>query len=295
MKIRAIFLCILAIFLIALILFLSGCTTDKTPIGSANTDEIDQAIVGDWIHKSVNVAIGSPPVSISGINISENGDIVDLAIETATGKLVKPNWTSPGHFIYASNGSCMLRANRIGFARGGTYSFEYKVKNSHLLFHDKSGAVPVLHSDYTKSEIGEIVTQPVHSYFEMALKDTVLVNSPVGHVPSAYASYLISNNHQPSLSIHSQSGSHRLLIHISNFQSNGIYILGSNTENFGEYSIWGGDTGIGYWTMEPNSGSVTLDSFDLQANACSGSLNFEVSDGQTRFIISGTFEIPVYE
>jgi len=295
MKNQTLFSFMFSAFIFVAILFLIGCTTDKTPTGIINTDEIDEAIVGDWIHESVNLAVGSAPVSISGIKISASGEIEDLAIETATGKLVKTNSPSPGYFIYASNGSCVLKANRIGFALGGTYSFQYKAENSHLQFYEQMGTVPVLRSDYTKSKVGEIVTQPVHSYFEMALKDTVLVNSPVGSFPSAYASYLIPNNHQPSLSIHSQSGPHRLHIHIGNFQSTGTYILGSNTENSGEYAIWGGDAGIGYWTLEPNSGSITLDSIDLSAYSCSGSFNFEVSDGQTTFMINGYFEIPVYE
>ncbi len=275
----------------AMILF-TQCVTDKTPLG--NIDQIDPAITGDWYHIRTHSAKGSPSESFHGIRIIEDGSIELLTVETATGKLVLSNSPSPGKFKSAYNGNFTLEVYNMGFYQlGGTYNSTFEVTGSNLYFKD-GNEIPILASNYIKSEIGNVITQPVQSDFEMMSGDTVIYNSPTGAIPSAYASYLTLTNNQVQLHIYARSGPHRLRISLNDFTGIGTYVLGTATNNDAEYGIWSGDAGIVYPINQPNAGNVAIENFDIDNQVCTGIFSFEV--GYREIIpISGNFNIPVYE
>lgn len=283
----------LATSIIFAILFSPACQTDKTPTGIG--ERISASLVGEWIHKTTPMAAGSPPEAVTGIRIYEDGKIVGLSVETATGKLVLPGTSSPGRFIHAYDGKFILEVyHRAFFMPGGTFHGAYQIENSQLSFDIRQDKVPFLASNYEKAQIGEVVTPPVHSYFEMNIGDTLLINSQISTSPSAYASYLVSNN-QPFLLIRSRSGRHHVIVHVEDFQGIGNYILGTNTDNFARYFIASGDVIKQFGTDQPDAGSITFNSFDLANNTCSGSYGFEVGFHNEMLTISGNFEIPVYD
>lgn len=216
-------------------IFFTGCITDKTPLG--NIDQIDPAIVGDWYHISTHSAKGYPSQSFHGIRIIEDGSIEPLTVETATGKLVLSNAPPPGKFKSAYNGNFILEVYNMGFYQfGGTYNSTFEVTGSNLYFK-YSNKIPILASSYLKSEIGNVITQPIQSDFKMMIGDTVIYNSPTGAIPSAYASYLILANNQIQLDIYAQSGPHHLRISLSDFSGIGTYELSTATNNEAEYGI----------------------------------------------------------
>lgn len=201
-------------------ILLTKCITDKTPL--RNTDIIDPAIVGDWYHVEEYSFAGYPPESITGIRITEEGIIQLLTIETATGKLVFSGTGSPGLFRQAYKGTFTLEVHNRGFYQiGGIYKSRYEIYNSQLIFKDFE-RIPIIASDYTRSEVGAVITQPIYSNFEIIIDDTVLYNSPTGSAPSAYASYLMINN-QPHLHIRAASGEHHLNIRLNNFSGSAWY------------------------------------------------------------------------
>ncbi len=163
-----------------------------------------------------------------------------------------------------------------------------------MLIFDNWKKTPILADQYIKSQVGKIVTAPIRSHFEMMVDDTLLLNSPLGAYPSAYASFLNANNH-PKLDIYVQSGRYRLTIILNHFEGVGTYRLGTDTTGYAEYYIWGGDVGLPLGQTHEEAGTITFTAFDLTEGRCSGEFDFVLSNREETFPASGNFEIPVFD
>ena len=283
----------LFIFYFLLIIFLTGCTDDKSPTNAH--EGIDPAIVGDWYYKEIISLRGRPPESFYGIRILEDGIIWHLAIEFATGMLKEKPYPELGTFIMANNGIFILKINPIGMMLGGIYSSTYNVSAEELIFDTKTenGLIPFLNDKYTRSRVGNVVTEPVQANLEVSIGDSLFSNADISSIPSAYASFYIDENDSLfTLTSFSQDRQH-INFRLENFQDIGTYGLGNETTGSASYYVESGCC-IAVITTDqhPYAGSISFETFDLINKTCSGTFDFEIE--QITFT-NGHFQVPIYQ
>lgn len=278
-------------FSTALFLFFN-CITDKTPVG--NITNFDRAIMGDWYHVSSPSQVGMPPLSYNGMRVNEEGVVDLLTIEIATGKLVLSNEPAAGKFRRFYNGDFTLEVFQRGFARiGGLHHSIYEIKDNKIYFPE-ANKIPEISSNYTKTEVGTIIAEPVQTRLEMLVRDTHFINSATGSIPTAYAGYIPQTDGEVQFHIYGRNTHFALNIYLNNFSGAGEYILGTTTMNDANYRVLGGDVIYYYPMLEEIAGYVTVTHFDFLNKRCSGNFNFRLGEYElTDFV--GNFDIPVYE
>ncbi len=277
---------------VLLVSILVGCKRDKSPLGIFQN--IDPEVVGDWYHVDVNTSPGSPPISIHGIRILENGKVKSLAVETATGKLALLDTISRGKFNYFINGTLDFEPYRVGFTFPLPFRSTYQITGNTLLIANGEQHW-LFASTFQKSAVGQVVTTPVVSQFMMVVDSTVMYNSPVARRPSAFAAYDEFQDHH-QLMIQATSGNHNLTFSLDDFTGVGNYLIGTEQSGDAHYSIWSGDVAFVYGVTKPIAGSIAVETFDLNSGQCSGSFEVELSmAGEDSLNIHGTFTIPVYD
>jgi hypothetical protein len=279
-----------------LVLFLSGvlllqCTRDKNPIYHWGT--IDPDLVGSWYNMETQVAYGNPPVSIKGIEILGDGSINTLAVEWSTGKIQVSSARPVARFMNAIEQKCSVKIFPQGMLPERIYESNYRIKNSRLYLgnQDQPGAFSWFNDFYEKTTPGEIVTQPIHSEFEVTMDDYHFRNSAFSSSPSAYFRYLSPEN-DTTISILAYENNQHLNIYLERFTGQGTYLLGSETNGRADYYTSGGCCiAIISTDQYPYAGSITINNFDLSNKRCSGTFNFTIDD---QSFTNGRFDIPVY-
>ncbi len=294
MKLHTVFPKIFLGMMILLLSLLVGCQRDKSPLGMF--PNIDPKVVGDWYHVDVNTSPGTPPFSIHGIRILENGEVKILAVETETGKLALLDTASRGKFYYIIDGTLDFKSYRFGFTFPAPFHSPYQLKGEILLIANGDQHY-LFASTFQRSAVGRVVTTPVISHFMMVVNDEVMYNSPIGRRPSAFASYYEFADHN-QLRIQTTSGNHNLTISLDDFTGVDSYLIGTEESGDASYSIWSGDIAIVYGVTKPTAGSVVVEAFDLRSGQCSGSFEVELgmaSNDSLNIHVHGTFNIPVYD
>ncbi len=273
-----------------LAIIITGCIKNQNPVTPDNY--FDPKIVGDWYREYKVNAEGRPDFSIKGFQISEDKFISQLGVDIQTGTLRKSlDNRSPSRIIGSSNGEILIEVPRHGMALGYTYSQKYKVTNSTLIFFSNNG--DGVTTTYKKTKIGKKITKPVISEFFTIMDSDTFTNVSIWNCPSAYSGNInISDSlvfEISSRSVHNAA----IRIQLNNFSGTGTYILGTGNDGMGYYEQYGGCmVGISF-TDQPNSGSISINEYDLVNNVCIGIFEFYVSDKYIEFE-NGSFRVPIY-
>lgn len=247
---------------------------------------IDSRIIGEWYYINTYASGFGPPEYISGIQIRENGQVYQLAIETATGQLSISSKDSIGRIDKAIDNHVTYRSYRRGMMLENTYNSTYELAGDTLFFNysrDEEEYIP-LNNFYINSELGAQLTDPVLSSFQIQINDTEFINAPISTAPSAYAHYDLENN----LIIKAIGAHQNFHVMISAFEGVGNYDI--NTVSI-SYIVWSGDEGYGI-TTEEDSSAVDLRIHQIEEQVeISGELFFNIGIIQFSY---GDFSIPIY-
>lgn len=272
----------------ALILILYILTFISCDLISSDEEitEIDSKIIGEWYYITYYGQGTGPTERISGIQIKQNGQVFRLAIETSSGQLSISDPNSIGKIKTANNGSISYSSYGSGFSVGGNHKSSYEVKGDSLLFNlSNDGQIP-LNQFYIKSEIGEQITEPVESDFQINRgNEYIFVNAPISSAVSSYA-YLF--NIDSSFVIVAAGSNEFYHIRITRFEGVGEYDRNSVEISHESFS---GDFILGIGSYSDSSViNLRINKYQ-ESKRISGELNFTIEHTQ---FTDGMFSIPVY-
>lgn len=284
---------ILTFLILFLLLTLNffACNKDTSPL--VRNDYIDPSLFGAWVKLDSIPLYGLEILPIRGVNITENGTIFRIAVETNTGRLsyYDSNQKAAGKIRYAYNGKIRLEVYGFGFAWSNEFNGYYQRSNQIIKFYEPDFSnLPLLDGSFKKSQLGEVITDPILSEMTVQIDTHIFTNKKVSLCPSAYARNLTSDTGL-KLKISGSNFTEGVAIIINNFNGTGQYTIGVNNDAIGIYSAYMGDVIYSIRTQTDNSGFITIVQFDSTNKRCSGTFEFQI-DSLT--FSNGKFDIPVY-
>ena len=286
-----------AILFVMVLFFFLRCQINKEPLDPLPQEEkphptVDSLLVGEWVLID-STSDYIPTLSISGYQITRNGYLIHLAIESSTGKLAVIPFYYPDSIV-AVDGHFMVLINAMN---GGLQldSGKYVLTDSQLTFiyHEHYSRT------YTRSRLWAQLAPPIVSELSTIVNGDTIINNKVHPYPSAYAEYSISDSAE-TLTIHSMTGlwfrGIKIEMTINNFQGIGSYMLGGNSGNEGQYIGLSGDYYVLFQTDSMYTGMVNIDVWDTVNNRCEGTFEFTAVSyyGNTKTLSAGKFRVPVF-
>lgn len=270
------------IFLLVIVLAFFSCKKSFEPI----YESFDQNLVGEWVSSYETPPFPFP--AISGIQISDSGEVFPLSIETETGCLTRSSNRALGKYFFISNGILIYENYKNGLISSAKYKQYYKIENDTLFLSVNYGVNSTINKpDYShfliKSKIGKQVTQPISTTFEATLDSVFIHNIPINPYPSAY-SYFDEKNFNIIARINNCGSLH---FKLSEFTGIGTYDLNSA---FASYSQ-GCGCAIGYIDTKIDSSQFSIEITVYDSTRIVG--NFDLKFEQMHFK-NGKFSIPVY-
>jgi hypothetical protein len=251
--------------------------------------KIDPEIIGDWYSVNSDVLFVGPSQRIGGYKITDEGIMIHLAVETATGRIiVEPN-TKPDS-LYANDGMVIItRYNSDYGSRVDTGT--YIIKHDSITLNFK-----IFKYIFQRTKIGDIVTEPIISELSALVNNELYSNVKISAAPSAYGIFYPWNT-PTALEIKSES----INFKINNFNGVGQYKLGGISPNIGYWIDFEGDYYLYYSTSDKDSGTVTVNSFNINNSRCSGTFSYTAvyydlnpNIKSVKDIKNGNFNVPIY-
>lgn len=271
--------------IISLLLFFS-CSEDE-PIQANNY--IDPRLIGEWyLIDPMSQTFPEPEYSFRGFQINQNHQMIQLGIETSTGKVAYREYPIIDSIIYAYNGKMLLQ--RFWWF-GYTDTLIYKVEGNDLtLITDYYTEV------FHKTRLTTMLFEPVQSDLLLKIDNISVRNFRVFGYPSAYLSkkepssiYLYAN-----ISLSSKVNPAMISVEINNFNGIGEYVIPFEK---GKLITIDGDVLDTYLSDSTMTNTIFIDQFDEVNNICSGEFSYDVYNAWNSKIElkDGTFVLPIYK
>ena len=271
--------------IIYLLLFVS-CSEDD-PVQANNY--IDPRLIGEWyLIDPMSQTFPEPEYSFRGFQINQNHQMIQLGIETSTGKVAYREYPIIDSIIYAYNSKMLLQ--RFWWF-GYTDTLNYKVEGNDLtLITDYYTEV------FHKTSLTTMLFEPVQSDLLLKIDNVSVRNFRVFRYPSAYISkkdpssiYLFAN-----ISFSSRINSAMISVEINDFNGIGEYVIPYEK---GKLITINGDVLNTYLSDSTMTNTISIDQFDEVNKICSGEFSYNVYNSWNSKIElrDGTFIIPIYE
>lgn len=271
--------------IISLLLFVS-CSEDG-PVQANNY--IDPRLIGEWyMIDPMSQTFPEPEYSFRGFQINQNHQMIQLGIETSTGKVAYREYPIIDSIIYAYNGKMLLR--RFWWF-GYTDTLNYKIEGDELtLINDYYTEV------YQKTNLSTQLFDPIVSDLSMKMDSFLVNNFKVFRYPSAYISkkdpssiYLFAN-----ISFSSNINSAMISVEINDFNGIGEYVIPFEKAKLVTIN---GDVLDTYLSDSTITNTISIGQFDEANNICSGEFSFNVYNSWPSKIElrEGTFIVPIYK
>ncbi len=277
------------VFCLAVLFGMLACSEEENvPTGGWG---LDGKLVGYWYRlDTLSYLSRTGQLFHHAFYITPDGLYHQAGVETATGKidLLPQSWWVRINFAYAG---------RIGldwFAPPGgeADTVDYIVDWNRL---SVSGSSPIS-GIWTRKQPKEKVTEPLDVRFTLQI-DGVETSIP-GIAPDAGAGIRPTMTFWMSADLEYGHRPRGVDIEVPCFNGPGTYVLGWGD---GLYNIMDGDLVTTYHTDSLYTGSITIDTYDLQAKRCSGSFEFSMRMYQDRNIppklcrfTKGRFSVPIF-
>lgn len=272
--------------LISFFLLFVSCSEDD-PVQVNNY--IDPRLIGEWyLIDPMSQTFPEPEFSFRGFQINQNHQMIQLGIETSTGKVAYREYPIIDSIIYAYNGKMLLQ--RFWWF-GYTDTLNYKVEGNDLtLITDYYTEV------FHKTSLTTMLFEPVQSDLLLKIDNISVRNFRVFGYPSAYLSkkepssiYLYAN-----ISLSSKVNSAMISVEINNFNGTGEYVIPFEK---GKLITIGGDVLDTYLSDSTMTNTIFIDQFDEVNNICSGEFSYDVYNTWNSKIElkDGTFVLPIYK
>jgi hypothetical protein len=267
-------------------LLLVTCSEDE-PIQANNY--IDPKLIGEWyLIDPTPQVYPQPEYSFRGFQINSKKQMIQLGIETTTGKVSFIESPIIDSIIYAYKGKMLLR--RFWWF-GYTDTLNYKIEGDELtLIDDYYTEV------YQKTNLSTQLFDPIVSDLSMKMDSFLVSNFKVFRYPSAYISkkdpssiYLFAN-----ISFSSRINSVMISVEINDFNGIGEYVIPYEK---GKLITINGDVLNTYLSDSTITNTISINQFDEVNKICSGEFSYIVYNSWNSKIElrDGTFIIPIYE
>lgn len=273
-------------FIISLFLLFASCSEDE-PLQANNY--IDPELIGEWyLIDPTSQVYPQPEYSFRGFQINSKKQMIQLGIETSTGKVTYLEDPIIDSIIYAYKGKMLLQ--RFWWF-GYTDTLNYIVEGDDLtLINGNYSEV------YHKTSLSDQLFDQILSDLSVKIDSTLVSNFKVFRYPSAYlskkgpSSILLFAN----ISLSSKIKSAMISVEINNFNGIGEYFI--PFEN-GKLIIIDGDVLDTYSSDSSMTNTISIDQFDEVNEICSGRISFDVYNYWNAKIElrEGTFIIPIYQ
>jgi len=286
-------------FALYLLLALTGCENSKqsdTPPNNTPTNDI----VGVWYQVDpVNTSVPAPNTRYSGWSITRNTDDPDGAPGTIHQIGIRGNdgtvelMDTPFTYKIHEFGEGEIVMDFPSFPRPYTGTMKYSFEGDLLTLDGPNNK-----GQFRRTQLGEVVTDPLIANIEYTMEGERLVNPPIANMtPTAYISRISPSELRLFGNFGEVDSEYDVEIHIPDFDGPGTYTIGKNEGRYENFGIdWIGPKSV---TTADSSGFITIDTYDVDQNRIAGTFGFYLYLYQdSRGFIEltdGRFDLPLFE